>query len=129
MKSLRVIGLIAGLFFTSFVQADFRGHYSPDYHHYDRQGDWIDVRQQNQRRQIEKGIHRGQLSPREVLALRKQQQKIARVESRFKSDGMLTRPERRILNNGLNHVSERISDLKRNDHYGYYDRHGYGRYY
>jgi len=127
MKSLRVVGLIAGLFFTSLAQADFKGHYSPEYHPYGRHGDWIDGRQKHQRRQIAKGVYSGQLSPREVLNLRKQQQKIARLESRFKSDGRLTRPERRILNDRLNHVAERISDMKRNDHYGYYDGRGYGK--
>jgi hypothetical protein len=127
MKNLRVIGLIAGLFFTSFAQADFRGHYSPDYHPYSRYGDWIDSRQQHQQQQIAKGVYSGQLSPGEVLNLKKQQQQIAKLESRFKSDGKLTRLERRILNDKLNHVAERISDMKHNDHYGYYDRRGYGR--
>lgn len=127
MKSLTVIGLIAGLFFTSFAQADFKDHYSPDYHRYDRHGDWVDDRQQHQRRQIATGIRRGQLSPGEALSLRKQQQKIAKLESRFKSDGRLTKSERRILNDRLNHVSARISGMKHDDHYGYHDRRGYGR--
>lgn len=118
MKSLRVIGLFAGLLFASFAQADFRGHYASDYRHYGRHGDWIGGHQ----RQIEKGIRRGQLSPREVKNLRKQQQKIARLESRFKRDGVLTRPERTILKKKLNQVSRRISALSRNDQYARYGR-------
>ncbi|WP_020159621.1 MULTISPECIES: hypothetical protein [Methylobacter] len=122
MKSLRVIGLFAGLLFASFAQADFRGHYASDYRHYGRHGDWIDGHQQQHQRQIEKGIRRGQLSPREVKNLRKQQQKIARLESRFKRDGVLTRPERTILKRKLNQVSGRISALSRNDQYDRYGR-------
>jgi len=120
MKTLTCIGLIAGLLFMSHAQAhaefgDYRGQQtSRDY----RPRDWVDARQHQQQRRIERGLYSGRLSPSELNKLQRNQQKIARLEHRFKSDGWLSHSEQRILDKKLDRVSDQIDHLKHNDRYG-----------
>jgi hypothetical protein len=115
VKNTTVIVFIAGLLSTTAVQAHTQGYgerYEP---HYYSTRDRVDKRQQKQQRRIEQGIESGQLTPWELRKLDRQQDKIARLENRFKSDGRLSRKEKRILLNKLNAASQRIYHLKNND--------------
>lgn len=57
----------------------------------------IDQRQAHQMNRIEDGRNAGTITWREGLKLRREQARIARTESQFKSDGHLSRDEKRAL--------------------------------
>ena len=120
MKTFAYIGLIAGLLFMSHAQAhaEFRDyHRQPSWRDH-RPLDWVDARQHQQQRRIEHGIYSGRLSPSELNKLQRNQEKIARLEYRFKSDGRLSHSEQRILDKKLDRVSDQIDYLKHNERYG-----------
>ncbi len=73
----------------------------------------IDVRQARQEARIEQGAISGRLSQRELATLNRQQDRIARAERRFESDGVVTRQERARLHHRLNASSRTISHAKR----------------
>jgi hypothetical protein len=78
----------------------------------------IDRKQANQQRRINQGIRSGALTPGETYRLQRRQANIKAKEARFKSDGNLSRRERRVLNNNLNNSSKAIYRAKRNNrHY------------
>jgi hypothetical protein len=78
----------------------------------------IDRREANQQRRIYKGIRSGALTPGETYRLERRQANIRAQEARFKSDGNLSRRERRVLNNRLNNSSKAIYRAKHNNrHY------------
>jgi hypothetical protein len=74
----------------------------------------IDRREANQQRRINRGIRSGALTPRETYRLQRQQANINAREARFKSDGNLSRRERRVLNHQLNRSSKNIYRAKHN---------------
>lgn len=115
MKNAKTIVLIAGLLSTSVVQAHANGFYERHEPRSYSVQDRVDKRQLKQQLRIEQGIGSGQLTPRELKKLDRQQDKIARLENRFKSDGWLSRKEKRILLKKLNAASQRIYNLKHND--------------
>lgn len=125
MKNLKSIVFIVSLFSMTAAFAHSGGYYTqPGYDNHSYQNR-VDRRQGNQQRRIESGIYRGRLTPREIERLSWQQNKIARIENRFKSDGWLSRRERLILQKKQNQASRRIYEFKHNDryqpsNYGYY---------
>jgi len=52
-------------------------------------------RQHRQERRIEQGVRSGELTHQEAKGLRKEERNIRREERAFKSDGKLTRAERK----------------------------------
>ncbi|MFA6567124.1 MAG: hypothetical protein WCS96_02835 [Victivallales bacterium] len=68
----------------------------------------VDKRQDNQSKRIQHGINKGYLTPDEAKGLQDQQQKIAAMESTFKSDGKLTKDECSKLKDALNAASANI---------------------
>ena len=75
----------------------------------------VDRRISNQRARIHEGRKSGELSRKEFKRLRGDQKKIARMDSRFGSDGRYTKRERRKLNKALNRSSKRVYRAKHND--------------
>jgi hypothetical protein len=68
----------------------------------------VDKRQDNQSKRIQQGIKKGYLTPEETKSLQTQQQKIATMESTYKSDGKLTKDECVQLKDALNVASANI---------------------
>ncbi len=61
----------------------------------------IDARQFDVRERIAFGVRSGRISNREARQLQRRDSDIARMESRFKADGVITRQERDQLRNAL----------------------------
>ncbi len=74
----------------------------------DKRGDVADRRQDNQAKRIQHGIDKGYITPEETKGLQDQQQKIAAMESTFKSDGKLTKDECGQMKDALNVSSANI---------------------
>jgi hypothetical protein len=72
----------------------------------------INDRQEYLAKRIEQGRHSGKFSWTEGLKLRAEQKRIANKEAQFKSDGYLTKSERRQLRYMQNDASEHIADEK-----------------
>ena len=130
MKNLKIIVFIAGFMTMTSAYAHSRDYYTrPAYDYYHSYPSRVDQRQYNQQRRIERGLYNGRLTPRELGALSRQQHKIARLESHFKSDGWLSWRERQVLQHKQNQASQRIRYFNHNDRarpLGY-DYYGYNR--
>lgn len=68
----------------------------------------VDKREDNQAKRIQHGINKGYLTPEETKSLQVQQQKIASMETSYKSDGKLTKDEFGQLKDALNVASANI---------------------
>ena len=68
----------------------------------------VNKRQHNQHERIHQGVKSGELTHSEATALRAEQRAIRTQEREFKSDGVLTRGERRELHRDLNESSRDI---------------------
>ena len=75
----------------------------------------IDQRQVNQQKRIDQGVASGQLTPKETANLEKRETKIAADKAAAKSDGKVTRAERRKLKREENRASAAIKRQKRDD--------------
>jgi hypothetical protein len=73
----------------------------------------VNKRQHNQHGRIHDGAKSGELTHGEAKALRAEQRAIRAQEREFKSDGVLTRGERRELHRDLNESSR---DIRREKH-------------
>lgn len=74
----------------------------------------VDRREANQQNRINNGISSGALTPKETYRLQRQQANINAQEARFKSDGNLSRRERRVLENRQDRASKAIYRAKHN---------------
>jgi len=74
----------------------------------------IKKREWRQERRIDQGIASGRLTPREAMALEREQFRIRHMEARMKSDGCLTARERLKLHHELNIASRNIWLLNHN---------------
>ena len=75
----------------------------------------VNARQAVQKHRIGQGIKSGELTARETRRLVKQQRKIRRLETSYKSDGHLTARERRSLHKAQNRTSRNIKKQKHDD--------------
>jgi hypothetical protein len=95
---------------------------------YDRDGGYggIDMRQARIEHRIDRGVRTGQLNPREARRLGEQSRDIARLEARYRWDG-LNGFERADLNRRLDGLEFRLNrELHDGDRYGYGYGPGYG---
>lgn len=72
----------------------------------------INARQDYQTSRIEQGRKTGKITWTEGLKLRAEQKRIANKEAQFKSDGYLSKSERRSIRYMQNDASEHIADEK-----------------
>ena len=88
-----------------------------------RNGGWthIDQRQAQLDRRIDQGLRNGSLNRREAWRLRAEFRDIARLEARYRHDG-LSRWERADLDRRFDRLSAQIRYERRDNQYGY----GYG---
>ena len=75
----------------------------------------IDQRQVNQQKRINQGVATGQLTPAETARLQKREGKIAADEAAAKSDGVVTKAERKHLHGEETRASRAIARQK-HDH-------------
>jgi len=75
----------------------------------------VNQRERNQQARIAAGVKSGQLTPAETRRLERQEGRIKAHELIAKSDGKVTKGERRSLNRQLNRESRRIYRLKHNN--------------
>jgi hypothetical protein len=72
----------------------------------------VNARQHNQHDRIAQGVRSGSLTKDEAKGLRDEQRAIRQEERQYKSDGMLTRDERKDLHQDLNTTSRNIYNEK-----------------
>jgi DNA repair exonuclease SbcCD nuclease subunit len=72
----------------------------------------IDKREVRQEKRIEQGVASGQLTAKETLKLEKEQAAIQKTEARAKSDGKVTKTERKRLTKMQNKASQDIYQQK-----------------
>lgn len=102
---MRIIALTAAaLAATLFAGAAQAGPYSPR----------VDARQANQDARIDHGVATGRLTPAETRRLEAGQNRIDRMENRFRADGHLSWGERARLEAAQNRESRRIWRKKHN---------------
>jgi hypothetical protein len=92
-------------------------------------GRWMSIneRQRNLDMRIERGVQRGDLTPREAMRLRRESDQIARLEYRYRANG-LSNWERRDLDRRFDQLSAQVRYERRDDQYGYgYGNDRYGR--
>jgi hypothetical protein len=116
MKKIIVSGLIAASALAlSAGAASAQG--------YGRGGEWTSIngRQAQLERRIDRGVETGQLSRREATHLRSEFRDIARLEYRYRANG-LSNWERADLDRRFDRLSAQIRMDRHDDQYGY----GYG---
>ena len=86
-------------------------------------GRWMSISERTQRldMRIDRGVDRGDLTRREAFRLRRELNDVARLESRYRSNG-LSNWERADLDRRFDRVSAQIQFERRDNQYGY----GYG---
>lgn len=78
----------------------------------------IDNSQFNIGQRIDEGVRTGHISPREARRLHDRERMIERHETSFKSDGVVTKQERRQLRNELTALRDQVERMMRNDRRG-----------
>jgi len=68
----------------------------------------VNARQHNQRDRVAQGVRSGELTKDEAQGLRAESRSIRQEERQYKSDGMLTKDERKDLHQDLNAASRNI---------------------
>ena len=75
----------------------------------------VNKRQHRQKDRIKQGVRSGELTKEEAKSLRGEQKAIHMKEKAFKSDGTLTKDERKDLHQDLNQSSQRIHEEKHDE--------------
>ncbi|NDP40258.1 MAG: hypothetical protein GZ093_16180 [Rhodoferax sp.] len=78
----------------------------------------IDNRQVNISQRIDEGVRAGRISQREARRLHSRERDVARLEVRFKRDGVVTQQERRQLQNQLTKLRQDVERAINNDRRG-----------
>ena len=76
----------------------------------------IDNRQFNISQRIDEGVRAGRITPREARRLQSRERDIARLEARFKRDGVVTPQERSQLRDELTRLRDDVERLIHNKH-------------
>jgi hypothetical protein len=72
----------------------------------------VNARQHRQQHRIQRGVRSGELTKDEVKELASERRTIRQEERAYKSDGVLTRDERKDLHQDLNATSKNIYEEK-----------------
>lgn len=75
----------------------------------------INDKQQDQRHRIQQGAHSGALTKDEAKTLAQQQKALRQQERTYKSDGVMTKEERKDMHQDMHTSSKAIYDAKHND--------------
>jgi uncharacterized membrane protein YebE (DUF533 family) len=74
----------------------------------------VNKRQQNQRSRTKQGVQSGEITKHEAKRIHTQQKHVQHMETKAKSDGVVTRKEKAKLNVAQNHASRSIYRKKHN---------------
>jgi opacity protein-like surface antigen len=123
MKTLATLALVAASALTVTATAASAQPYRDHDNGYRGALISIDQRQEQLQRRIDRGVARGDLTRREAYRLQSQMRDIARLEARYRMNG-LSGWERADLDNRLDRLSAQVR-FERNDRqeYGYGYRH------
>ena len=88
---------------------------APALSHAEKRDPGVNHRQHHQQQRVQQGVRSGELTRAEAHRLRHQQRYIRAEERRYKSDGVLTRDERRDLHRDLNRASRDIYNQKQDN--------------
>jgi len=102
MNRLTSSGLAAALILAAFSASAYAGPHDPG----------VNARQHRQHDRIEQGLRSGALTRNETKALAQEQRAIRLEERLYRSDGKLTKDERRDLHQDLNAASRHIYQEK-----------------
>ena len=94
--------VVAVILIMTFAAPVFAGPKSPG----------VDRREHKQKQRIKQGVKSGALTKDEARALSAEQRAIRAKEREMKSDGPLTREERKELHQDLNEASKNIAEQK-----------------
>ena len=94
--------VVAVILIMTFAAPVFAGPKSPG----------VDRREHKQKQRIKQGVKSGALTKEEGRALTAEQKAIRVKEREMKSDGSLTREERKELHHDLNEASKNIAEQK-----------------
>lgn len=72
----------------------------------------VDKRQENQEKRIEQGVESGELTKKEAGRLEAGQEKLEAKEAAAKSDGVVTKKERKQLNKSAQQQSNHVAKQK-----------------
>lgn len=75
----------------------------------------VNDKQQDQRHRIQHGVKSGALTKEEAKSLAEQQKALRVQERQYKSDGVMTKEERKDMHQDMNTSSKAIYDAKHND--------------
>jgi len=121
MKTITTLALIGASALTLAAGAASAqpARYDRDYGRHD-QGRWMSIneRQANLDRRIDMGLRNGALTRAEAYRLRAEFRDIARVENRYRRNG-LNNWERADLDRRFDHLSAQIRWERRDNQYGY----------
>jgi hypothetical protein len=102
MKKLAIVVGLCGVLGASGSFAGETGTHDPV----------VNKRQHRQHGRIHQGVKSGELTPAEARALRKEQRAIRLKERAYKSDGTLTKHERKELQEDVNAASRNVREEK-----------------
>ena len=94
------------------AEAAQAGPRAGNHHHHHQRHNAIDQRQHNQADRIRQGVRSGEVTKSETRGLVKEQREIRQTERQYKSDGVLTRDERKDLRQQQNQASRHIYQEK-----------------
>jgi len=117
VKKFIISGLIAASAMTLAAGAASAQPYRGD--HYEQRGAWtpINARQAQLEHRIDRGVQTGQLDRREAWRLRQEFRDIARLESRYRANG-LSNWERADLDRRFDRLAAQIRWERRDREYG-----------
>jgi hypothetical protein len=121
LATLTLIGASALALTAGAASAQPRGdwHAGPG-HWQNSQGGWMNInqRQADLDRRIDRGLRRGDLTRAEAQNLRREFRQIARLEQRYRADGLNMR-ERADLDRRFDQLAARIRWERNDNQYGY----------
>lgn len=123
MRKLFLVAMI--VFFPMLSQAQERRN--PFNQHHDDSAFWHEVDGQlcQQNDDIDRGIDVNELTQREVRKLNREQQHISRQLRHYRRHDYLSRTDKREIMQHLDYMSEKVWQLRHNNHYVRAERHNH----
>jgi hypothetical protein len=119
LTTLTLIGASVVALSAGAASAQPRGDWGYPGHWQDSQGAWMNINQRQAQldRRIDQGLRRGELTRREAMRLRNEFHQIARMEARYRADGLSPR-ERADLDRRFDRLAAQIRWERSDRQYG-----------
>lgn len=109
-KSAIITATIAAVFSVASISAIADGH-----RHFKNRDPGVNARQHHEANRIKQGVRSGELTRSETHGLMQERREIRAQERAYKSDGVMTRDERKDMHQDLNDLSKDIYSEKHDD--------------